>query len=103
MAITNPEAVAFTNEAVRPLAERVHAIKNDIDSAMARWHGGLGAVFVGDLAGVVEDGREDEGVSRLTGNDVTLLIGRLEAIQQLLDAAGVPGIVSKPRVRFLSA
>ena len=103
MAITNPEAVAFTNEAVRVLAEKLHAVKNDIDSAMARWHGGLGAVFTGDLAGVVADGREAEGVSRLTGNDVTLLIGRLEAIQQLLDAAGVPGIISKPRVRFLAA
>lgn len=104
MPITNPEDIRYCNETVRPLAEHVRSLKANIDSAMSRWHaGGVGARFVAALGETVEDGRESEGVSRLTGNDVVGLVVQLEAIQTLLNQSGVPAVVAKPCVRDLIA
>lgn len=101
--ITNAQAVRFVNEVIRPKAEQLRALKAEIDGAMATWHGGLGAVFTADMAGLVADGREAEGVSRLTGNDVVLLISQMEAMQTQLNGGGVAAVISKPCVRTLAA
>ena len=70
MAITNYEVIQYTNDTVRVMAEKLRALKYEIDAAMTKYNSGIGAVCVADMAGIVEDGRESEGVSRLTGNDI---------------------------------
>jgi hypothetical protein len=102
MAITNQEAIRFTNEAVRPLAERFRQLKNDIDSALAAYNSGLGAIFTSGQAEPISDNRENEGVSRLTGNDVLLFVSQLQAFQTQLDGVGVAAVVSKPCVSFIN-
>ena len=101
MAITNNEAIRFTNEVVRPAAEKLRALKAEFDAHMLSWHGGLGAIFTDDMAGLVDDGRDNEGVSRLTGNDVVGLVNQISALQTQLDGVGVMNVITKPCVRPL--
>lgn len=98
MAITNPEAVRFVSEVVRPLSEKTRALKAEIDAATTQWFGGMNAKFPNDSS-VVEDGREAEGVSRLTGADVNGVMGNLIAASSAVN----PEIIAKPTVRALSA
>ena len=101
MAITNTECIRFTNEVIRPMAEKLRAIKAEIDAHMLTWHGGLGAIFTADMAGAVEGGRENEGVSRLTGNDVVGIVNQIEQLQTQLNGAGVMTVIAKPCVRAM--
>jgi hypothetical protein len=97
--ITNPEAILFSNEVIRPLAEKMRGLKAEIDAATVQWFGGLDAVITG--GDTLQDGREDEGVSRLTGSDIVNLITQMITYQTQLDQAGVDNIVQKPCVRTL--
>lgn len=98
--ITDPEAVRFVNEVVRPLCEEARGLKVRLSSLRTLWYGGLDTKFSkGDDA--IADGRENEGVSRLTAQDVT------NAVAQILKTApGESGawndeIIQKPCVRQL--
>lgn len=113
MAIDNPQAIRYVNEVVRPLSEKIRALKAEIDASRVAYDGGIGDYFWNHGAEAVEDGREAEGVSRLTGNDVlawnSLVNYDLKAV---LDAVGTPATVqsvggnvtiAKPCVRALEA
>ena len=101
MAITNYEVIQYTNDTVRVMAEKLRVLKYEIDAAMTKYNSGIGAVCVADMAGIVEDGRESEGVSRLTGNDIVGVAVQMAAIQTLLAGVGVMDIIIKPCVRPL--
>lgn len=106
MPITDTSAIRFCNEAIRPLAERLRELEANIGAALAWWnsaHAGntLGAVFTGNLGETVEDGRANEGVSRLSGNDVALVVTQLDTIHTALNQTGVPAIIQKPCVRAM--
>lgn len=94
--ITDPEVIRFTNEQIRPLCEAARALKARIESMDAAWDGGIGAKCPGDTS-PLDDGREAEGVSRLTGYDVGI------AHDSLVNAAGqlTDAIIEKPCVRPL--
>jgi len=98
MAITDPQAIRFCDEQVRPMCERVRALMAELDEMGITWEGGVGALFPAD-ASLVEDGRENEGVSRLTGMDINQVMTVLQAIL----GANNEQIISKPCVRSLTA
>ena len=92
--ITDPQAIRFVNEQVRPLAEALRAFKARSDAAVVDWYAGLNAMFPNDASPVV-DGREAEGVSRLTGQDINDVMYILAtAVAGMGDA-----IIAKPCVR----
>ena len=99
MAITNPEAIKFTNEQIRPMSERLRAIKVEIDSMMVDWFAGMNALIPNDVNEALEDGREAEGISRLNGDDIVGLIIVAQAIQTQLNTAGYADRIAKPCVR----
>ena len=101
MAITNPEAIKFTNEQIRPMAERLRAIKVEIDSMMVDWFNGMNALIPNDVNEALEDGREADGVSRLNGDDIVGLIIVVQGIQATLNTAGYTDRIAKPTVRPL--
>ena len=101
--ITNPQALAYTKEVVRPVAEKLRGIKAEIDSHMVAWYGGINALIPNDADELLDDGRESEGVSRLTGADINSVIVQLAGIKTALDVEGVAGVISKPCVRALRA
>lgn len=98
--ITNPEAVRFSDEQIRPLAEKLRNLKAEVDAAMVEWFNGTNALFPND-GSVLIDGRADQGDTVLTGGDVNNLVTQLLAYQAQLDQAGVADVVAKPCVRRL--
>lgn len=97
--ITNEEAIRYVNEQVRPIAERMRSLKIEIDAALVDWNAGLDTLIGSSAANNLLDGREDEGVSRLTAADITALGVEMITYQAQLEVAGVAETVSKPCVR----
>ena len=69
MAITDPEAIKFVNEYIRPMCEQIRSSNAKGADFAIKW-AGISAGFPNDAAEMLEDGREDEGISRLTGADI---------------------------------
>ena len=97
--ITDPQAIKFVNEVIRPLSEQLRALKANIDAATFAWNGGISAKVPNDPLEILEDGREAEGVSRLTGADIRAVVAILGNVR----AAVTDATVSKPCVRPLNA
>lgn len=95
--ITNPEAIRFVNEQVRPLCEEARALMARVAAMTTSWNAGINAAFSNNVD-TVEDGREGEGVSRLTALQVSQAVGQLQAVSALNTE-----IIAKPCVRALSA
>jgi len=99
--ITDAQAIRFANEQVRPLAEKMRALKAEIDAALVDWNGGINTTVGSSGDDTLADGREAEGISRLTAADISNLVTQLTAYQTQLDQAGVADVISKPCVRPL--
>lgn len=99
MPITDQEAIRYTNEVIRPMAEKLRALKAEIDSALVTYNAGVGDVFYNNSGETIADNREAEGVSRLTGNDILLLVTQLQTFQTQLNGVGVANVIAKPCVR----
>ena len=99
--ITNPEAIRFCNEIVRPIAEKMRGLDVEIDAALVTWNAGIGAIIGSSAGDAIQDGREDEGVSRLTAANVAALGVEMMAFQTRCNLAGVAETISKPCVRRL--
>lgn len=98
--ITDKEVVAFSNQCIRPLATRLRALKAEIDSAMITWDR-LKAGVKNIAEDTLTDGRDAEGASSLTGEDMYSLISELETIKTQLDVAGKAAIIEKPCITTL--
>jgi hypothetical protein len=98
--ITNEQVIAFCNNFIRPHAERMRALDVQGDTALVTWFGQIAALCPNDSSPIA-DGRENEGVSRLTGADVNNFITQVAAYQTALNAGGVADVISKPCVRTL--
>ncbi len=104
MAITNPEAISFVNAQVRPMCEKIRALKAELDAMRTTYDAGVGSYFYGHGAEAIEDGRDAEGISRLTGDDILSFVSIAPyALKALLDTSGYPEAISKPCVRALEA
>ncbi|CAN0063983.1 unnamed protein product [Phaeothamnion confervicola] len=90
--ITDAEAIRFANEVLRPLCEEARALAARCVALSTVWFGGINATFAG-ATDTLEDGRAAQGVSRLTGADVT------NAVAQLLGIDLNAEIIQKPCVR----
>lgn len=101
--ITNPEAVKFSNEKLRPMCERVESLKAEIDVMMIEWFAGLNSTIGSSSDDDLIDGRDTEGVRQLTGDDITGVMSVLSSIQSTLDGAGVMARINKPTVRAFRA
>lgn len=99
--IVDPKVISFCNNFVRPHAERMRALDAQGDAALVTWFSQIAAACPND-ASPIADGRENEGVSRLTGADVSSFITQVAAYQTALNESGVADVVSKPCVRTLT-
>jgi hypothetical protein len=101
--ITDSRVIRYVNEVVRPMAERMRALKAQCDSALVVWYDEIAPLVTKDSTFAVVDGREKEGVSRLVGDDVINLVTQLAAFQGQMNTSGVVSVISKPCVRPLEA
>lgn len=96
--ITDPEAIRFVNEQIRPLSEKARGLIAEIQALQTTWFSGLNTDFP-NTSEAVDDNREAEGVSRLTGADVNSSVSVLLAMAQASNSE----IISKPCVRAFTA
>ena len=100
MSITDPEAIKFVNEYVRPMCENLRymgARGNDFANKWAT----LAVDFPNDPAEIVEDGRANQGISVLTGADINAVAGTFLLLLSEIAGATAQAVVSKPCVRPL--
>ena len=95
MAVTDPRAIKFVNEEIRPLAELARKFVAKVDNTETSWFAGISALIPNDAGEAIEDGREVEGVSRLTGADVNSLMSIIIAMRNAQNS----DIIEKPTVR----
>lgn len=98
MAIIDPQAIKFVNEQVRPLCEQARALIAKINAMQTQWFAGINTLTPND-GSLVQDGRDADGSSRLTGAQVNSAVGNLTAMV----TASNSQIISTPCVRSLSA
>jgi len=107
--ITDAEAIRFINEQVRPFSELMRDLYHLAQSMEGLWFSGLNSTIGSNAVDDIADGRESEGVSRLTAEDVTNFMTQVINFQDMLEGSSVTGtgggtldVVRKPAVRKLS-
>jgi hypothetical protein len=98
--MNNPEALAFINNRMRVRCEQLRALQHLMTDDYDAWTGGINA-NVPNTSEAVEDGREAEGVSRLTCDEVWEVLVTLNNLLQSLNAAGVMDPIHHACVRPL--
>jgi len=98
--IVAPEVARWTNEVIRPLAEDLRALNIKCENTLAQWYAGKNALIKNDNS-IIQDGRQNEGVSVLTGVDINSFMAQVAAIVSQFDTAGVSDVIQKPCVRSL--
>ena len=100
MTITNAEAIRFTNEQVRPMAEQLRDLQAVAEDMAGHWNGGINILFPNDSS-AVDDGRDAEGASRLAGTDINNFITQVNTLLTQFAGAGVMDVIRKPTIRPL--
>lgn len=73
--ITDPVYLKFVNERLRPMCERLRDIDLEIQDILTAWNGWVKQTVTANVASdPVADGRDAEGVTRLTKNDVKVAV-----------------------------
>ena len=98
MSITGPEEIKFVNEYIRPMCENIRFMKARGDDFALKW-AGISGGFPNDTS-VVEDGRDAEGISRLTGADINAVATVFNTLLGDIDTSA-EAVIAKPCVRPL--
>jgi len=96
--ITGAEEIKFVNEYIRPMCENIRYMKARGDDFALKW-AGLSGGFPNDTS-MIEDGREAEGISRLTGADINAVANVFNTLLGDIDTAA-EAVIAKPCVRPL--
>ena len=90
MDITDPEVVRYCNVYLRPFAERLRAIKAELTDATAAYAANVDGLLVQYVsADPVIDGREAEGIGRITKIDMIRLRTLMVNLSTVLADASV--------------
>lgn len=99
MAITDPEAIKFTNDYIRPMCENLRYMSARGADWAQKW-AELSSKFPNNGSDMIEDGREAEGISRLSGADINAVAAVFGSLLTIMDATAQTAI-NKPCVRPL--
>ena len=99
--ITNAESIRFVNEQLRPMAERLRNLYAVAIELSGVWHSSISAIIGDSADDDIIDNREAEGVSRLTAEDISNLIAKVDVILTQFGQPGVLDTIRKPCVRGL--
>jgi len=100
--IVDPIVIKFCNEQLRPLAETLRDGKVFGAEVRAVWDDQVAALVAANVdADLIDDGRDAEGISRLTKADLVGFMAVVTAMAGSLDAPGTMAIIRKPAVRTI--
>ena len=99
MAITNEEAIRFTNEQIRPMAEKLRNLYYEAKALQVDWFNGMSVLIPNSVDEILMDERTD--VSELSGADISNIITQLSTIITQFEGVGVLNVIQKPCVRPL--
>jgi hypothetical protein len=100
--ISDPTVVAFCNQVVRPIADRMVGMKATIDIEAATWTATINPILAGFADGdTIDDGADQDGRTVLTKSDIVDFVTEMNAFKAQLDAPGVFDTVNKPKVNTL--
>lgn len=96
-AITNPQAIRFCNEKIRPAADRLALLDNYAAAVLAEWTAIGGVALIPNTTDVVTDGASVNGVDAtggdgrlvITGAKVSNIINRLTAYRSAVSTTGL--------------
>lgn len=97
----DPQIVTFFNEHLRPRAEMIRAMNALIEDDINTWDVRIASLLPTKDDVILEDGRDAEGVSRLTVSDVNTFMTILKDMQAVLIKLGSQDAIRKPCVRPL--
>ena len=108
MPVSDPVAIAFVNQQVRMNAETTRAAFAQLEAYLGNWQA-FAATLIPPDGGSIEDGREAEGVTRVTAAEVnafTALAAQIAAIAS--DPANAAGVAALQKLcvrppRFIAA
>lgn len=101
---TNPQAIRFCNEKLRPACDRLISAIRTIREMRAEWDAqGIGPLVAGSqelLDGNMADGSASDGRTRITGYDANLANTSAQALLTWCDGDGAASIaaLTKPTV-----
>ena len=98
--ITDPKVIKFSNEYIRPMAEKLRDLKITMDEASAVYQLEVSGIMSANApTDIIQDGRAPSGVSVLTKADFQAIASILNSLINELDQPGVMDSVRKPCVR----
>jgi hypothetical protein len=86
--ITNPQAVLFCNQRVRPASDKLAQAYYDATAVLNEWTSFGGTTLIPNTADPVIDGSAQDGRSPITGADVSNLVNRLSELTTDYNASG---------------
>lgn len=100
--ISDPTVVAFCNQVIRPVADRMVGLNVACDNELALWDATISGLLSGFADGdTIDDGSDADGRTTLTKVDVVNFVTQMQAYQTQLNGVGVFDVINKPRVNTI--
>ena len=99
MAITNNEAIRFSNELVRPKCEEMRNMYYELKAMVTYWQDTVSGIIPNNSGEMLEDGRDD--VTQLSGEDIYDFVAEGGKFITAMEQLGVLSAIQKPCVRHL--
>lgn len=99
MAITDNEAIRFSNEVVRPKSEAMRNLYYELKAMVTYWQDTISGKISNDAGEILEDNRPD--TTELTGEDIYNFVAEAGKYITAMEQTGVLSAIQKPCVRHL--
>jgi hypothetical protein len=83
--MNDPLAIRFINEYQRTTSETVDDLRSRLHVLKTVWQDEVQSKVLNNESDLIEDGREAEGVTRLTGSDVYANVAALNSVLAILE------------------
>lgn len=87
MANSNPQAVAFANQKIRPMADLLYTAYYTAKSVLAQWNAQNVAAVIPNDATIIADGAATDGRAQITDAQATNVITRCQDLINWMEGA----------------
>jgi hypothetical protein len=84
---TNPQAIAFSNGHIRPLADLLYTTYATCESVVNQWIGQSVASVIPVDSNIIQDGSQSDGRPQITDTQATVLINTAQLFLNLMNGS----------------